>query len=201
MITFFVNAKSIPASIYNLNSTVPQTVLYAPFVNGTWDHLESNLAVMWGVLIFGLFILFWTRGDAVIDKRFVGLVFIGPIASGLMASITGFVTRRIGGSGTSGIDAAMVGVFLVIFAFESYRNFKIARKAFAIFDAIGSAGLVSMFYYGFFLAGNGAVHTLGFLFGMIISLFLGMNLFRPKSKPNGSAPPGPISLETGEKKV
>ena len=188
LITFFVNVKSIPASVYNLNSTVPQTVLYAPFVNGTWDHLETNLAAMWVVLIFGLIILFWTRGDAVIDRRFVGLVCIGPIASGLMASITGFVTRKLGGSGTSGIDAAVVGVFLVTFAFESYRNFKSARKAFAIFDAIGSAALFSIFYSAFFLAGNGAIHTLGFLFGMIISFFLGMNLFRPKSKLNGSAP-------------
>ena len=95
---------------------------------------------------------------------------------------------RIGGSGTSVIDAALLGIIVVSLLFVSYLNYKRRKFPSSLFVFICGVILILLFIQAFYLAGNGPVHTMGFVVGALLAGFsVGRSLGGFKAA--GSKPP------------
>ncbi len=100
-ITYLVNLYSVPASAYELDGSSPQTIVLATFVNGTLEHLESNLYAM-AFLLMGVLVLPVVDAAMMESRRFLLLVTWGQVAAGLVGALGYYVLLAVRGAGLDG---------------------------------------------------------------------------------------------------
>jgi hypothetical protein len=187
LVTFVVDNSNIPSSDYNLNASKPGTIFLAPFVNEPFSNLLSSIQALALVLFFGIAIMGLTLPGFVKNREYVLPICLGPIGGGLISSMIVSLSSRIGGSGTSVIDASLLGIIVVSLLFVSYLNYKRRKFPSSVFVFISGLVLILLFIQAFYLAGNGPVHTMGFVVGVLLAGFsVGRSL--GGSKAAGSKP-------------
>lgn len=169
-ITLIVSVRNIPAIDYDLNSTRPETILFAPFTNGTWSHLGSNIAVMTILLFFGLFIVRFNLPNLIRNKGFVRMLCWGPIVGGVLAAFIMFWFPGVGGAGTSVMNAALLGILMILFLELGYSNYKKNNTVELIVSLVSVVAFLYLLDVAFLHSGNAPVHYTGFAVGSMLSL-------------------------------
>jgi hypothetical protein len=174
-ITFLVNLFAIPPSAYELNGGMPLTIPLATFVNGTWDHLGSNLYTM-AFLLVGVLILPYLDSSLMGNRRYLRLVTWGQVAAGLLGAAwyyADLVVRRIGldGAGSSIINGGLIGILILVFAFSALNFARHRRFVGTAILAIFLFSYIGEFVQGFLESGNSGAHFLGFVAGVLIAMW------------------------------
>ena len=175
LITYLVNLYQIRPDAYNLNASLPQTIIFATFINGTWDHLTSNLQSL--VLLFrGVAIAPLAEPSFMRNKRFLRLVCLGTLLSGLASATVYYfvlVGLRIGpdGAGTSIINAGLIGILILLFIRISWSNLSRRQWDCLLISLLFEFMLIGVLVTGFLQAGNVVAHLFGFLVGFVGALW------------------------------
>jgi hypothetical protein len=171
VITLVVNTYHIPESGYDLNAGNPATILIAPFVNGTWQHLLSSCVTL-GVLVPLLAIVPpLTSWGFVGLKSFWILATAGPSFAGIgAATLFILVNPQSGGAGSSIITAALAGMITVFYAAAMLRDLRAKRFFWAISPGFLLLAVIYYFATSFFPSGNVPAHLSGLSVGLLLGL-------------------------------
>jgi hypothetical protein len=175
-ITYLVILCSIPASAYELNGGLAQTIVLATFVNGTWDHLGANLYAM-GYLLMGVLVLPVVDKTLMGSKRYLLLVTWGQVAAGLIGALAYYVILVAHGTGPDGagssiINGGLIGIVILSFMSSTLRLAKGRRYVGAALLSVILVSFLGELVQGFLQSGNGGAHFLGFTAGFFMAILM-----------------------------